>query len=334
MTSEHELGPTAVPTVVVIGAGAVGARVVRQLEPESNPVRVHDIDPEVLAGCPVDPVAIDDIRPGDIVVLAVPAPQAVLAAQFVGRGCPVITTSDDVADIAELVALAGDAEHAGVSVVVGAGASPGLTGLLARHMSASFDEVDEVHVAVHGTGGPACARQHHRALAGRSVALYDGTLEHRPGGSGRELCWFPPPIGARDCYRAELADPLLLARVFPTLQRISARLSATRRDRFTARLPMLTPPHEEGGIGAIRVELRGVKGGARETVVVGVSERKALVAAAVAASCVTSVAAGRFPPGVVVLGDERLLTKELLADVVRRGIVLHRFVGSEEAKGS
>ena len=26
------------------------------------------------------------------------------------------------------------------------------------------------------------------------------------GGTGRELCWFPDPIGGRDCYRAALAD--------------------------------------------------------------------------------------------------------------------------------
>ena len=42
-----------------------------------------------------------------------------------------------------------------------------------------------------------------------------------------------------------------------TLIAISARRSARRRDRFTARLPMLSPPHQEGGIGALRVEVRG-----------------------------------------------------------------------------
>ena len=31
----------------------------------------------------------------------------------------------------------------------------------------------------------------------------------RAGGSGRELCWFPDPIGAVDCYRPALPDPLL-----------------------------------------------------------------------------------------------------------------------------
>ena len=76
-----------------------------------------------------------------------------------------------------------------------------------------------------------------------------------PGGSGRELCWFPDPIGARDCYRAAHADPVLLHFAFPEVERITAKVSATRRDRLTARLPMLRPPHVGGNIGTVRVEV-------------------------------------------------------------------------------
>src|SRR3546814_6619520 len=75
-------------------------------------------------------------------------------------------------------------------------------------------------------------------------------------GSGRELCWFPDPIGAEDCYRAELPDAVLLVPHFPLVDRVTARLSATRRDRITAHLPMLRKPHPEGLVGAVRVEVR------------------------------------------------------------------------------
>ena len=91
------------------------------------------------------------------------------------------------------------------------------------------------------------------------MAWHDGDWVDYLGGTGRELCWFPEPVGALDCYRADIADPLLLHAAFPDVTRISARRSARRRDRFTARLPMLSPPHEEGGVGALRVELRGIE---------------------------------------------------------------------------
>ena len=78
--------------------------------------------------------------------------------------------------------------------------------MLARHAAADLDEVDEIHVARLGTGGPACARLHHRALGGAALDWRDGGWLQRQGGSGRELCWFPDPVGAADCYRASLPD--------------------------------------------------------------------------------------------------------------------------------
>ena len=177
-----------------------------------------------------------------------------------------MSTSGDLGDVRELLDLDERPARAGATLVVGAAVSPGLSGLLARHLRRALAGCDELHVAVHGTAGPACAREHHRALRGWAVGWHDDHWIERPAGSGRELCWFPEPVGARDCYRAEMPDPWLLHRSFPDVDRISARVSATRRDRFTARLPMLSPPHREGGVGALRVEVRGHdESGARAT---------------------------------------------------------------------
>ena len=108
-------------------------------------------------------------------------------------------------------------------------------------------------------------------------------------------------------------------------------MSATRRDRLTARLPMLSPPHREGGIGALRVEVRGARGGAREAVIAGVAERAASVAAAVAAAVATSIADGWWRPdhGAVVLGQADCPTERLLAEITRRGLRLQEYVGAE-----
>jgi hypothetical protein len=269
---------------------------------------------------------------------------------------PVVSTTDDPDDATNLYALDDLAAERGVLVVVGAGFAPGLSCLLARYGSGELDRVDEIHVARHGTGGPACARQHHQSLGGTARWWRDGDWIEQPAGSGRELCWFPDPIGAYDCYRAEMADPLLLHRAFPTASRISARTSGTRRDRLTARLPMLRPPHPEGAIGAIRVELRGTKAGMRETVVFGAIDRAAVAAGAVAAVAALLVApatpsqslmsplggealtppSGDGPGGRLVgahsLAAEGIDVASVLAELAGRGVKAARFIGAHEVR--
>ena len=220
------------------------------------------------------------------------------------------------------------AKQAGTTLVVGAAVSPGLSGLLARHLAARLPLCDELHIAVHGTAGPACAREHHKALAGWALGWHDGQWIERAAGSGRELCWFPEPVGARDCYRGDLADPALLHRSFPAVERISARRSATRRDRLTARLPMLSPPHLEGGIGAVRVEARGRDdNGARVTHVVGVAELIGTAAAAMAAAMVTLLSDDSRDAGVMTTSDPELPTGVVLGNVLRHGVRLQEFTG-------
>jgi hypothetical protein len=202
----------------------------------------------------------------------------------------VVSVADGVDDVRALLELDELARRHDVSLVIGAGFSPGLTCVLAAHAAASLDRVDEVHVAKVGTGGPSCAEAHHRALAGEALDWRDGAWVSRRAGSGRELCWFPDPIGGADCYRAALPDALLLAPAFPGVERITARLGANRRDRITARLPMLRPPHPEGGPGGARVEVRGRRGTARVVQVLGAMDRPAVAAGTVAA--VAAVSAG------------------------------------------
>jgi hypothetical protein len=128
-----------------------------------------------------------------------------------------------------------------------------------------------------------------------------------------------------------MASPLLLHRTFAHAQRISARMSATRRDRLTARLPMLRPPHPEGGVGALRVEVRGADAsGARTTSIAGVAEFVGAAAAATAAAFAEQVLVGALPTGVAVPGDAALPTDELLAAIVRRGVRLQEFTGDPQ----
>lgn len=335
---------TADLSIAVIGLGVVGGRVARQLGADGWRILAHDrltndefFDSATMESSPFDPA----VTP--VVVLANGSTQVRWARDLVERGHHVVSISDDVSDIRRLLELDAVAREKDLTVIVGAAASPGLTGLLVAELAGRVDVVDEIHVAFHGTGGPSCARQHHVALAGEAWGWHDGEWIHRPGGSGRDLLWFPEPIGGKDCYRAELADPILLHEAFPEAQRISARMSANRRDRLTSRLPMLSPPHPEGGLGGVRVEVRGSYQGQRRTEVAGVAERTGIIAASVAAACATylinnhvendsgSKTASNYPVrrGVVVLGSSSLNNRRVIDDVIHRGITIFEYVGSE-----
>lgn len=329
MTADPVATPTDAGRLVVVGVGVVGGRVSRLL---GTTVEHTGRRLASMARLELGAAATGEFGPGDVVVLATGAPHASTAAELAEVGASVVSVSDDLGDTRQLLELDDHFRQSGATLVVGAAMSPGLSGLLARHLSSRLAVVEEIHVAVHATAGPACARQHHRALSGRAAGWHDGVWIERPAGSGRELCWFPEPVGAHDCYRAELPDPLLLHRSHPDAIRISARMSATRRDRLTARLPMLRPPHPEGGVGALRVEVRGAAAdGAREVVIAGTAELVGTAAGATATVFAEAVAADELPTGVVVTSDPSLPTTLLLERVQRRGVRLQEFTGVPQA---
>lgn len=305
--------------IALLGNGVTGERIAKRLDVAARDADVTQVDPRG---------DLSSAFGADVAVLAQGGTHAAAANRLISAGVAVVSIADNVDDVRALADLDDAARDQGVPLVVGAGMSPGLTDLLVRHLVDQLAACDEVHVAIHGTAGPACARQHHRALAGWGFGLHDGERITRPAGSGRELCWFPEPVGAYDCYRAELATPMLLHEAFPDVAWISARVSANRRDRLTARLPMLRPPHPEGGVGAVRVEVRGtgVDGG-RQTLVVGIAEQVASAAAATASAFAALVLADALPPGVITPADERLDTIAILHTIERLGVRLQEFTG-------
>jgi len=270
--------------VVIIGAGLVGRRAASFLIGEARPEvrgshqqRAGSAPRVTLVGLEREPAAnlasatavgwrsteaAAALATADIAIVATAARhQPAIASHLISLGIDAITTADDLDIVHELWGLGRAAEAAGTRLIVGAAYSPGVSSLLVRHLARDFDEITGIATAQFGTGGPACARQHHRAMGGTGQEVHNGELRAARGGTGRQLVWFPDPIGAADCYRAALPEPWLLHHAFPTVPRISSRQAATRRDRMTMRLPMLRPPHAEGLIGSVWAEVRGRQNG-------------------------------------------------------------------------
>ena len=324
--------------VLLLGAGAVGARAARQL------ISVVDLDDLVVVekddtlrgavveslGSPAREGTEDDVhpRPGDVVVLTAPVRHRPWAERVLENGAHVVSTSDAVDDVKALLDLDAEARERRLHVVVGAAFSPGLSCVLAAHAASRFERVDEIHVAKVGTGGPACAHQRHRALGEAGADWHDGGWGRRRGGSGRTLCWFPDPMRGVDCYRGGFPEPLLLTAAFPTVRRVTARAGANRRDRLTARLPMLRRPHPEGGLGALRVEVRGRRGTALDEYVLGAIDRPGVAAGTVAAMAAAWIIEGRMT-GVGAGGLAELLEPTpFLATLADRGVKAAVFEGS------
>ena len=323
---------------VLVGLGAVGTRVAEALaasdaveslvvihrDPRRVAPMLRGLGPHVevrLGGA-------GDMPRGDVTVLAAPGGMLRSAEAALAGGSHVVCVADDPAEVRGLLGLDSMARARGRTVVAAAAMAPGLSCVLAAHLRAGFDRIEEVHVASAGTGGPACARRHHAALAALATDWEDGEWRRRAGGSGRELVWFPEPVGGADCYRAALADPLLLVPAFPGCRRVASRLAATRRDRVTSWLPMLRPPHPEGLVGAVRVEVRGWVGGRAETKILGVAVAPAVAAGAVAAQAAQWATAGRFArPGAAGLAELVTTPGAFLRELAEAGITVAAFQG-------
>lgn len=326
--------------IAVVGVGALGARAARQLVSTPGVAGLVVADPDAakaeavaevlgpiaqVADWPEGDAVPDELSDCDATLLAGPAEaQPAQVRHLLALRRPVVSTADSLDAVGELLELDDEATAAGVPLVVGAAFSPGLSCALARHGTGWFDTVTEIHVAWLGTGGPACAHQHHRTFAGRATEWQGGRWITKPSGSGRELCFFPDPVGGADCYRGALCEPLLLQPVFPDAERITARMAGTRRDRMLARLPMLRPPHPEGEVGALRVELRGRGSAGTGSVILGAMDRPAVAGAAVAAVSTAWVAGGRVDTvgvgGVAHHFDARAFLDELAHRGVRAAI--------------
>ncbi len=121
--------------VAVLGVGAVGARVARQLVStegveqvvlrDERDDRLDTIVRSLGEGAAADRSSFADPVEADTVVLAGPVGNhAELARRFVERGQSVVSTADTIADVRGLLDLDTEARERGIAVVAGAAFAP------------------------------------------------------------------------------------------------------------------------------------------------------------------------------------------------------------------
>lgn len=142
-----------------------------------------------------------------------------VAKAAIGAAVPLVDVSDDWAATLELLDLHGEAVKAGITIVLGLGASPGVTNILAREGANKLDRVDEVHTSwiMRGSdaGGPALAEHLLFSLPHKAFVFEDGAMrEVRPFVDGAEVIDYPV-LGPVEVFHIGHPEPLTLSRFIP-----------------------------------------------------------------------------------------------------------------------
>jgi hypothetical protein len=308
-----------VTAVLLVGAGVVGRRAARQLAETDGVERILIADKASGAAAEtaeamgsraaVTDWAPDRPLPAGVAVVASAVGGAAERAVFeraVEAGVPAAGCGDDAETVRSLLDLDDAAREAGITLAAGCGLAPGLADVLARHAADALDSVDEISVARSGSAGPACRAAIDRESRGAALEWRDGAWGRHRAGSGRQLVWFPSPVGGLDCHRAGSGQAALLVDAFPTLRRASMRIAlpagtgrAVPGLGALGHLPVLSTllgvgggagggpgraPRRrdpDGDWGAVWVEVRGRRGRSEEILVYGAVDRMAFAAGAV-----------------------------------------------------
>ena len=139
-----------------------------------------------------------------------------IARAAIAAGVSLVDVSDDWAATLQLLALHADAERAGITILIGLGASPGVTNILARYGADRLDRVEEVRTSwvmrASDAGGPALAAHLLYSLPERAFVFQHGEIrEVRPFEDGKEVIDYPG-LGPVEVMHIGHPEPLTLAR--------------------------------------------------------------------------------------------------------------------------
>lgn len=131
----------------------------------------------------------------------------------IDAGVNLVDINDDYDATRDALSLSDQAEMAGITAIVGLGASPGITNILARYGAEKLDRVDEIHtawaVAITDPSGPASLDHWFHCLTGMVPTYRDGKWVDVQPGSEPEIVDFPPRI---EVFHVGHPEPVTLPR--------------------------------------------------------------------------------------------------------------------------
>jgi saccharopine dehydrogenase-like NADP-dependent oxidoreductase len=141
-----------------------------------------------------------------------------------------VDINDDYETTFQMFDLDARAKKAGIIIVLGLGASPGINNILARAGANELDKIREIHTAwvmsAADPGGLALSYHLVYSLSGKALTYRDRKLiEVQSFVDGKELLEFPEPVGAINVYHVGHPEPVTLSRYFNDVEYVDDKAS-------------------------------------------------------------------------------------------------------------
>lgn len=144
----------------------------------------------------------------------------------IDAGTDFVDVNDDYDATIDCLELHEEAKDAGITAIIGLGATPGLTNIWAKYGAGKLDEVKEIHTswawnAIDPDMGPGITDHYFHAITGDVPTFKNGELVEVPALSEPESFEFPSPLGEFKPANAGHPEPVTIPRYIEGVQTVT-----------------------------------------------------------------------------------------------------------------
>ncbi|MFC2141711.1 saccharopine dehydrogenase family protein [Acidobacteriota bacterium] len=141
-----------------------------------------------------------------------------------------VDINDDFETTFQMLDLDEAAKEAGITIILGMGASPGVNNILVRAAANQLDRVERIHTAwiMSGADPGGLALSYHLlySLSHKALTFQDGKfIEVQSFVDGKERIEFPEPVGEMDVFHIGHPEPITLSRCFEGVRYVDDKAS-------------------------------------------------------------------------------------------------------------
>lgn len=153
--------------------------------------------------------------------------EARLAKAAIEAKVPYVSICDDHDAAQEVFGLDKQARERGITILTGAGWTPGLTNILTKKGVAMLDKATRVNIAWAGAladaDGLASMLHALHIFTGQVPSFSQGRQAMVPAGTGKQVVTFPQPVGPVPVYHTGHPEPITIPRFIPGLEEVTLR---------------------------------------------------------------------------------------------------------------